>query len=130
MQLTEWLTHYIKFKDCMKKQITSVNVQKDTIIVEEKKETKTYYVHPHLAAISNKKIKGKTFFVCENSQENIKTLLDQWQQLITQKQLIILFVHPSTNDVWLINPSVHHNITEEKNLKEGIQAMHESIPQA
>lgn len=130
MQLTEWLKHYITFKDCMKKQIISVNIQKESIIVEEKKETKTYYVHPQLAAIIDKKAKEKTFLVCLNSRENIKTLLEQWSQLITQKQLIILFVHPSTNDVWLINPSVHHNITEEKNLPEGIQAMHESIPQA
>ncbi len=144
MQLIKWLKHYIQFKDCVKKQIVDIKEETDKIIVTEKKmrgnktisdtqseapgkENKTYFVHDELGEILSKTGSEKTYFVCLNSKKNIKTLLDNWDSLIANKSITILFAHPGSNEVWLINPAAHHKITEKESLKEGIESLHSSI---
>lgn len=129
MNLNEWTQHYIKFKDNMKKQIISLNEEKDGFVVKEKKETKHYLVNETLLA-SLKKLKEEeeaTFVVCTNTKKNIDELYTQWEKLIKYKQLTIIFANPLTNQSWLIKPKTHHFIAEKEKLKEGLESLSESI---
>lgn len=128
MQLIDWLGHYVKFKDSMKKQIVETTTEQNQLHVKEKQGEKTYFVHQELEALINKNADHKTYFVCLNNKKNIQTLLTHWEELITKKELTILFAHPDSNNVWLINPAVHNSITEKESLKEGIESLHLSIP--
>ncbi|MCF7798693.1 hypothetical protein K9M74_02215 [Candidatus Woesearchaeota archaeon] len=111
----------------MKKQIVNMQETNEELIITEKKEQKTYFVAETLQELLNKKAKQKTYLVCLNSKENIKTLIKNWNILIKRKEVTILFAHPENNEVWLINPTTHHNITEKESLEEGITALHTSI---
>lgn len=128
MQLTHWLKKYISFKDCLKKEIINIEETPDYILVKEKKGTKVYFVDEELEKIITKKTEHKAYYVCLNSKKNIKTMLGAWEHLIKNKNMTLLFAHPTTNDVWLITPATHHLIADANKFKEGIQTLHESIP--
>ncbi len=127
MQLREWISHYIVFKDAIKKQIVDIQEKQDVILVREKGGEKTYYINTDLTQLLKKKNKGKTYYVCLNNKHNVGVLLRYWETLIDNKQLTILFVHPSLNEVWMISPTTHELISEKESLKEGILTLHKSI---
>lgn len=128
MELIEWAKHYIKFKDCMKKNIVEMNVLEHDILVKEKQQDVHYYVHQDLAtSISKLEPEGKQTIICHNTKANFDTLVKDWKNLITHKQLTIIFAHPSSNETWSVHPKIHQGITEEKHLKESLLTLFSNV---
>ena len=111
MQLREWTQHYIKFQDCMKKQIRTLTETESGFIVEEKKGKKKYIVQEVLAL--DPSMKDKTFVVTLNTKENIAHLKQHWDEVASNQQLTIYFVNPNTNEKWHVQPYFHSKITED-----------------
>jgi ABC-type uncharacterized transport system substrate-binding protein len=128
MDLDEWSTHYIKFKDCMKKNILEIKQEKHTIIVTEKNRTIHYHMHNTLKeGIEQLNQKQPEVIITYNSKNNLQTLIDMWRSIQNNKELTIIFANTKTNQKWLIHPYTHSNISEDKKLKEGLKTLFESI---
>ena len=127
MTLTDWTSHHIKFKDCIKKQIKNIKVSEDKIIVEEKNgNIKTYLINEKLEELLAK-IKNETLIlVCLNNKENSKTIVNNWEKLSKYPELTIMCAEPSTNNNWSLHPETHNKITEKKSLEAGIRVLSEN----
>lgn len=128
MNLTEWSKNYIKFKDCFKRQIKTIEEIEKGLLVHEKKENKNYFIYEKLKnnLIINKKIKNKVFLITLNTKENVKELADNWA-LVENEDLTIIFANIKTNESWMVHPKTHSKITEKKLIKQGLISLHESI---
>ncbi|MBN1175928.1 hypothetical protein JXA48_04760 [Candidatus Woesearchaeota archaeon] len=128
MNLAEWAKHYIKFKDCMKRQITSIEELDGKLLVHEKKEDKLYCIAEELknSLLEEKKCEGRKFLVTLNTPANVKFLADNWQ-LVQNDEITIIFANIKTNESWTIHPKTHSKIIEDKTIKQGLMSLHESI---
>lgn len=126
MDLYEWTKHYIKFRDCMKKNIKELVLEEGIIQTKEKKEDKTYIVSEDIEH-SIEKIRDNitTILVCLNTKNNIKHIYQHWDVLSKNTNLTIICAQPNTNESWSVHPNTHHKISE--NIKEGLQTLYESI---
>ncbi|MFP4119263.1 MAG: hypothetical protein ACLFTH_04380 [Candidatus Woesearchaeota archaeon] len=132
MKLNEWAVHHIRFKDSMRRKIKDLQVTDHHIKVIEKHELKDYYVNENLSnALENiQDVKHKQFIITTNNRENVQTLLKNWDELTTYRNLNIIFANVKENRSWHINPATHHFIADKKTFKEGIWHLHESIPRS
>lgn len=128
MNLTEWTKHYVKFKDCMKKQIESIDELEDKLIVHEKKEDKTYFIIEELKEefLLEPKAKEKSFIVTLNKLNNVKFLAENWKS-IENEEITIIFANTKTNESWVVHPKTHSKISDNKTIKQGLISLHESI---
>lgn len=128
MKLFEWTKEYIKFKDMLKKQNTSVEYLDNKIIVTQKDNKINYLVDDNLNNIIFGAEKFKEIFlVCLNTKKNVDIMEDNWQILAKNPKLTIIFVEPSLNVKWLIKPHIHNKIIDGENLKEGLLSLHRGI---
>lgn len=129
MELYEWTKHYIKFKDCIKKQITEMIFEDNQIVAKGKNEDKTYFIADKIKnSIDKLNNKKTTIIICLNTKENINEINNEWNLLITKPKLTIICAQPTTNERWSIHPSTHHKISE--NIKYGLKTLYESITSA
>lgn len=126
MELFEWSKHYIKFKDCMKKNILEMECKADEIHVKEKQREIIYYIDETITTSIKKLQNKREIIITTNTKENFTELIKNWEKLAKQKELTIIFSHPKNNETWSLHPYTHNNITEDK-LEEGLQTLFESI---
>lgn len=126
MNLTEWTTQNIKFRDCLKKQIKDVKVSEGKIIVTEKKgDLKTYLIKEDLSELITKIKDETTILVCLNNQKNTQSIITNWEKLKKYQKLTIICVNINSNNNWTIHPNTHDKITDKESLEEGIKALAE-----
>lgn len=124
MKLSEWTRHYIKFQDCMKKQILEITELESGYLVQEKKETKKYTVQETITAIPEGS--EKQLLVCLNSQANVNFCVEHWNTLAAHENLIVLFVNTKSNEKWHLHAAQHQKISED--IKKSLEILHTSIP--
>ena len=122
MELVEWTTHFIKFKDAMRRRIKDIKVEENVITIQEKGDiTKKYIIDEKLEK------KEADYIVCTNTKKNVDILIHSWKEFASDPKLTIIFANPETNENWLITPAIHEKISDEESLHTGIQSMFESI---
>jgi fructose-1-phosphate kinase PfkB-like protein len=121
MNLHEWTKQYVKFKDAMKKLITSVEEKEDRIIVHQKTTDLTYVLQPTLTSPEE-----NTITVCFNSKENIEFIIKKFDTLKT-KQVTFILVNLDANEKWLLHPKTHANITEPESVAQGLKTLYSSV---
>ena len=128
MNLIEWTKHYVKFKDCMKRQITEIEELEDRLLVHEKKEDKIYCISEDLRTklLTEVECENRKYLVTLNALQNVKFLADNWQ-LIDDKEFTIIFANPKTNESWMVHPKTHSKISDSKTVKQGLMSLYESI---
>ncbi len=128
MKLFEWTKEYIKFKDMLKKQNTSVDYFDNKIIVTQKDNKINYLIDDNLNNIIKdiEDIK-EIYLVCLNTKKNVDVMEDNWKILTQNPKLTIIFVEPDLNVKWLIKPHIHNKIIDGENLKEGLLSLHRGI---
>ena len=127
MELFEWSKHYIKFKDCFKKNIQNIEYKKNEIFVKEKQRDIVYHIASDLTTgITNIRNKQE-IIITLNTKENFNTLISQWNTLKKYKQLTIVFSHPNNNQTWIVHPYTHNNIAEKNKIKEGLLTLFNNI---
>lgn len=127
MELYEWSKHYIKFKDCMKKNIQDIEYKDNEIFVKEKQRDIIYHIAPDITTGITQLQQKQEVIITTNTRKNLDELIKQWNILKKHKQLTIIFSHPSTNETWLIHPYTHNTITEGNKLKEGLLTLFNNI---
>jgi len=125
MDLYEWTKHYIKFRNCVKKNIIKLELENNKIITKEKDIKKTYLISENIINSIKKIDKGITIIVCLNTKENIENINNNWNLFSKKKELTIICVKPDTNEKWSIHPATHNKISE--NIKKGLETLYESI---
>ncbi|MFH1174073.1 MAG: hypothetical protein V1725_03015 [archaeon] len=118
MQLIEWTTRFIKFKDAMERKLQSMKEENNKIICQFKDKTLTY-VCGQLADF----VPEDAIFVCENTPENLDVLIKKWDAYTQCRKLMIIFVNLARNEKWSIIPYTHSLIAERESLEQGLRTL-------
>ena len=126
--LQEWTLLWIKNKDVIARQVMSIEEKKDELLVTKTAGLQRYIIMPVLSQLKEFVTKEKnTVVVTLNTKSNVSSLLKQWNSLIEQPQLCILFVNPDArNDQkWAVYPFTHHRIAD--NIEKGLWTLFETV---
>ena len=134
--LKDWVINYVKSKDVFRKTIREIKKDVSEIVVIHSHKEEIFYIDPFLEKIPEqlKKIKtdSHSIFVCMNTKDNFKKLLELWNELVNFNNLGIIFLNPfsKTEKLWTIFPHTHDLIADEASLKTGLQTMFEQVESA
>ncbi len=80
-------------------------------------------MHP----LNLQKDRGATI-VCFNTSENFKFLVDNWQEFVEEK-IIMIFINPKSkiDDKWTVSCHTHNLVCDKSNLKQGLKSMSEAV---
>lgn len=128
MNLVEWISAFVKYKDSVMRRVKDIENYEDHIIVNLKDGTKHKYLCVSgLKNIDLTPLKDERL-VCYNTKENINWIIEKWD-LLKDSNLMFYFVNLDKMESWALNPKMHHNITEKESLKLGIMSLFESVPE-
>ncbi len=129
MNLNQWTSIYLNHVNNFKKNIKERKDEKEKIVCFLKNGGKTdYFVIPVLSKDIEKE--GSIVIVCLNIKENLNHIIEEWDSLIKNPKLKIMFVNPEENTHWSLIPHLHAKISDEKSLKRGLMSLFESVPEA
>lgn len=128
MTILEWAVAFIKYKDAVRKQNESMDVDESKKTITVKKKTGLVEVHLcvddldslDIASLSDQKV------ACLNKKKNLDWLIKNWDSVIKTK-IIVTFVNPSLSESWAVHPQLHHHITDKVALKPGLNSLFDSI---
>ena len=120
MVLKEWVTHILRMRDMRKKEISTIDESSENSLTVTTKNSTSYSVSCSKKLTFNTKM---SIYYCDNSQENVKTLYDNWQLFIKEVQTRITFVN-NDGSFWTIIPQNHSKITTSENLLTGLQSLY------
>jgi hypothetical protein len=131
--LKDWIVEYVKNKDAMTRQITSI--QKDAenvdVFVEGTLKSQFIIVQPELNDLGKlDSLKDKhIILVTANTKENAEFLISHWEELVKYPHLCVYFVNPnsSMDKRWVIFPATHDKITERRSLRKGIESLYATV---
>ncbi len=135
-ELAEWSIHYFRSRDAVKKEIVDVKQDSDNFdIVFVKKDKKQFVdvrpVLPGMNGFFDKLTKGPDQYtlVVLNKRPNLELLKKHWKEFIEFPTLSVVFVNPDSNleKKWIINPYVHHRISDPNSLSRGLDSMFEQV---
>jgi len=142
VDLLGWVQEYVRSADANYSNIDSIDLS-DNIIVVNNKSTSvgsgfkkkivpkviTYQVDENLLLKS--KYGVDTVIVVLNTAENVKVLVDNFEEFAKYETLKILFCNPATNDVWQLHPYRHKRLCTmmDADFKTGIISLFESSPE-
>src|SRR3989338_6798861 len=111
MDLKEWVKHFLKYKDLMAQDILSF---KDTsaseLLVERKSEPQTILLIEDLSLDKvSSKLQENLMIVTLNKKSNISFTVNNWNVLIKNKKLAMVFVNLNSlnDDKWVLHPYTH-----------------------
>ncbi len=131
--LKEWIVNYLKSRDAMTKQITSIRNDSENVDVFVEGSLKNQYViiQPELNDISKlDSLKDKhVVLVTANTKQNVEFLITNWDVIAKYQHLCLYFVNPdsSLDKRWIIYPATHNRITERKALRKGLESMFSTV---
>ncbi len=131
MDLVEWASAFIDNlnmfrKDLEKKVITGNEIR---CTYKSKGEHK-YIIVPELKKEILEKVKnGMITLVCLNTKENLVFMINNWQDLIKNQKLKVIFANPKLNLQWCLIPYTHNMISDSSSLKLGLKSIFESVPE-
>jgi hypothetical protein len=131
--LKDWIVEYVKSKDAMTRQITSIktNAENVDVFVEGTIKTQFIIVQPELNDLGKlDSLKDKHIvLVTANTKENSEFLIEHWVELIKYPHLCVYFVNPnsSLDKRWIIFPATHDKITERRTLRKGIESLYATV---
>lgn len=127
MNLQEWTTAYLKYKDVIKRRISDIKVEENRVLVKNKDGSE----HPYLCVADLDKLKPEDFeknkVVCLNKKKNVLWVIDNWDSL-SKIDTVIIFVNVSKSESWSLHPKNHNNISEDDNIKQGLLSLFQSVP--
>jgi len=133
--LKDWIVNYAKSKDVFQKTLVEIKKDVSEIVAIHKHKEVRYFIDPFLENIDKnlKEIKqdSHAFFICTNSEENLKKMISMWDELISYSHLGFIFLNPfsRTDKLWTIFPHTHNLIADEASLNTGLQSMFIQVEQ-
>lgn len=127
-EITEWTIQYIKYRDLMKKNLVDYKILKNCIEFEFKDKKHFYYIFENLNSDALKDLSNENItFVVANKQKNVVFLEKNWASFTKFPKANLIFVHPKSNQTWMINPYFHDRVAEPKKLKQGLLSLFEGV---
>ena len=135
MTLQEWTITFVKNKDLIKQQLTSVEEKSGVVHTTYKDGKKQeYFMYEKdddlgkiLTALkeAEKDVLLSIHVVCYNTTKNLDVLLKNWQTFAAYQRLTFYFANPKslTDTKWIINPWLHNRVSDAKNLANGLKSM-------
>ncbi|MDO8660844.1 MAG: hypothetical protein Q7K43_03070 [Candidatus Woesearchaeota archaeon] len=127
-KLQEWTLLWVKNKDILARQIIKLEEKAGELLITKTTGLQRYVIMPELGLLKYIATKEKnTVIVTFNTHTNINFLLKQWNEIIDQPQLCVVFVNPDsrTDQKWAVFPFTHHRIADS--VEKGIRAMFENV---
>ena len=129
--LQEWIINFIKNKDTLLNTLEKIdkNTENFELKVSYKSKEEYIIIDPFIKdfnIILEKLDKEKYIsIVLFNFEDNLNKILDNWKYLAEFEKLTIYFVNmfSATDQKWIIKPSLHNRIAEQKSLKQGLISM-------
>jgi hypothetical protein len=125
MDLREWLTNYLKWKDQAEHTLKEIKVENDelTAVYEDRKAT--YIFADKLNEDILKRLReGKhRGVVIKNVEENLSFLVKEWNTLTSIPNLMMIFVNVELGEKWILFPATHNMIADRETLKQGLRTM-------
>ena len=131
--LKDWIVEYVKSKDAMTRQITSMKTDAENVdvFVEGTIKTQFIIVQPELNDLGKlDSLKDKHIvLVTANTKDNAEFLIGHWAELVKYPHLCVYFVNPnsSMDKRWVIFPATHDKITERRTLRKGIESLYATV---
>lgn len=134
--LSDWFENYIKNRDLITKSIQEIEKPgKDyAFIINYKNNTKGYVIVDPVIRDFNRinslmKDDSPVFIVLYNIQENVDSIINNWESLKDHKMLKLYFVNPFQlhDNKWIISPHIHDRISDESSLKRGLVSLFEGV---
>ncbi len=131
--LTNWIVEYVKSRDVMTKQITSIkqDASEADVVIEGTLKSQYIIVQPELDDLGRLQgLKDKHIvLVTANTQDNMNFLVSHWDELVKYQHLSVYFVNPnsSLDKRWIIFPATHDRITERNALRRGLESLYATV---
>ena len=126
MTLKEWTKAYVKYKDMVPRKVETIKETETGIIAKQKTREETKYIcMESIETLLPGKV-DKERVVCLNTKKNLDWLIKNWEQ-VKDKETVFIFVNLEKAESWAVNPRLHNNITDKKNLKQGLKSLFNSI---
>tara|TARA_Y100000310_G_scaffold306192_1_gene347078 strand:+ start:536 stop:985 length:450 start_codon:yes stop_codon:yes gene_type:complete len=129
--LIDWAKHFIKNKDILKKEIESIEENKNADLYVKKKDSELFvHILPILKEDFFEKLEKDKFYniITINNKENFDSLLNAWNTLKHFPFLTIYFINPfSPETKWIIQPNVHERIHDKQAFKTGLKSLFETV---
>ena len=131
MDLVEWASAFIDNLDIFRRDLETKVITGNEIHCTYKSKGKyKYIIVPELKKEIIEKIKnGAITLVCLNTKENLVFMINNWQDLIKNQKLKVIFVNPKLNLQWCLIPYTHNMISDSSSLKLGLKSIFESVPE-
>jgi hypothetical protein len=127
--MTEWIIHYLRNKDIVAKNIISIDIVSDGLLVKYKNSEQFYKLLPSIVDCNEiiQKIKEhlNLALVLLNSRDNFQIITQNWKRFIDFPQFTILFINPFSqlDTKWIINPYIHNKICDNASLLTGLKSI-------
>jgi len=131
--LVDWVIRFLENGDMVRKNIVSIEKNKNRFdfIIKYKDKTKYFIVNPFLEEDILNKIKEDTYFVVIslNNALNVAFVYNNWKKLIKYRFLSLYFINPFSklDKVWTLTPYTHDKICEKDSLELGLKTMAEMV---
>ena len=131
MELTEWTIAYIDNLNAFRHDLISKSIKKREIECEYKlKGTCIYLIESDFnESILHETKTGNIVLVGDNTKQNLAFVINNWQELIKNPKLKIIFANTTLNLQWSILPCTHNMISDPGSLKLGLKTLFEAVPE-
>jgi hypothetical protein len=127
MDLKEWLTNYLKWKDQVDRSLKEIKVEKSGIEAVYEDRKAKFLVIDKLTKEELTKAQGGTYKgICtKNSEDNFSFLVEHWNEFVRLSGLMLVFVNLELGEKWILFPATHNSIAEKETLEQGLRTMFE-----
>ncbi len=127
LDLITWAEHYLKARDSFERQLVSLErAEPGLVVTYKKRELKV--VGEEKLTIAAASVRGNVLLVTTQTEANFDVLVKEFSKFTAKDDLTIIFANPTTNEKWIIKPSVHAAVADKTNLKAGLTTMFQTVP--
>lgn len=137
--LREWTVQYIRNKDIVRRNIKNIEEKFSDIdiFVEFKDKKQVIIIEPIIKDLNSTLIRmneaknsldsKNSVIVVLNNRKNLKSLKDNWENLVNDSGLSIYFVNPlsAMQRIWIVYPHTHEKISNKNTLNSLFESVEE-----
>jgi len=123
MKLAEWAVVHTKYKDAFSHRLKNIEEKDDRILLTYTDENVSLIP---LEQLHIPHVEGKTVLVTLQTKENIRRLLDGWDEYAKHDTLTITFANPQRNEQWSLKPALHNRVAPE-NIEQAIWSVASAV---
>lgn len=123
----DWAKVYILHRDLLKKEISSLSIVEDTLIIKKLNSSdvclsiNTSDLSLFLSRDFNSY--SKVWIICDNSKQRISDIIKNWECLSSNSKFRLICIDLKTERKWLLNPLIHSKIVSFESLAKSLTSI-------